>query len=77
MILIEVYEAEHFPIPELPPHEILQHIMAASNTRQADLVELIGSSGIVSEIVNGKRAISIAQAKALGERFQVSPSLFI
>lgn len=77
VILIEVYEAEHSPIPELPPHEILQHIMAASDTRTADLVGLIGSSGVVSEIVNGKRAITIAQAKLLGEQFKVSPSLFI
>ena len=77
VILIEVYEAEHFPMPELPPHEVLQHLMEASDTRQADLVGLIGSSGVVSEIVNGKQAISIAQAKVLGEQFKVSPSLFI
>lgn len=64
-------------MPELSPHEILQHIMEASDTRQADLVGLIGSSGVVSEIVNGKRAISKAQAKVLGEQFKVSPSLFI
>ncbi len=77
VILIEVYETEHFPMPKLPPHEILQHIMEASGTRQAELVGLIGSSGVVSEIVNGKRAISKAQAKVLSEQFKVSPSLFI
>ena len=31
-------------------------------TRQIDLVGIIGSSGVVSEVVNGKRAISKAQA---------------
>jgi HTH-type transcriptional regulator / antitoxin HigA len=40
-------------------------------------VGVIGSSGIVSEVVNGKRSISKSQAKKLGEIFQVSPSLFI
>jgi len=74
--LIEVYEAENYPI-ESEPHEILQHIMESSGTRQADLVGIIGSSGVVSEVVNGKRAISKAQAKALGDYFKVSPSLFI
>ncbi|MDJ0688615.1 MAG: hypothetical protein QNJ41_08900 [Xenococcaceae cyanobacterium MO_188.B32] len=44
---------------------------------QADLVGVIGSSGVVSEVVNGKRSISKAQAKALREYFKVSPSLFI
>ena len=75
--LIEVYEAQNYAIDKSEPHEILQHIMEASGTRQADLVGIVGSSGVVSEVVNGKRAISKAQAKALGDYFKVSPSLFI
>ena len=75
--LIEVYETENYPIDKPDPHEILQHIMESSGTRQADLVGIIGSSGVVSEVVNGKRAISKAQAKALGDYFKISPSLFI
>ena len=75
--LIEVYETENYPMDKSEPHEILQHIMESSGTRQADLVGIIGSSGVVSEVVNGKRAISKAQAKALGEYFKISPSLFI
>jgi HTH-type transcriptional regulator / antitoxin HigA len=51
--------------------------MESSGTRQADLVGIIGSSGVVSEVIDGKRSISKAQAKALGEYFKVSPSLFI
>jgi HTH-type transcriptional regulator / antitoxin HigA len=75
--LIEVYEAQHYPMDESQPHEILQHVMESSGTRQADLVGVIGSSGVVSEVINGKRSVSKAQAKALGEYFKVSPSLFI
>lgn len=75
--LIEDYEEENYPMDKSTPHEILQHIMESSGTRQADLVGLIGSSGVVSEVINGKRAISKTQAKALGEYFKVSPSLFI
>jgi HTH-type transcriptional regulator/antitoxin HigA len=57
---------------------MLQYIMETSGTRQTDLVAMgLASSGVVSEIVNGKRAISKAQAKTLGEFFKVSPSLFI
>lgn len=75
--LIEVYETENYPMDKSEPHEILQHIMESSGTRQADLVGIIGSSGVVSQVVNGKRAISKAQAKALGDYFKISPSLFI
>ena len=77
VLLIEDYETEHYPMDNVTPHEILQHLMESNNTRQADLVGLIGSRGVVSEVVNGKRAISKAQAKALGEFFDVSPGLFI
>ena len=75
--LIEAYETENYPMNESAPHEILQHLMESSGTRQADLVGVIGSSGVVSEVVNGKRSISKAQAKALGDYFNISPSLFI
>jgi HTH-type transcriptional regulator/antitoxin HigA len=77
VILVEAYETENYPIEKSAPHEILQHIMESSGTRQIDLVGIIGSSGVVSEIVNGKRGISKAQAKALSEYFKVSSSLFI
>ncbi len=73
----ECQETENYPMDKSEPHEILQHIMESSGTRQADLVGIIGSSSVVSEVVNGKRAISKAQAKALGDYFKISPSLFI
>jgi HTH-type transcriptional regulator / antitoxin HigA len=76
--LIEKYEEEHYPMPSSPPHELLQFIMESNGLRQTDLVALgLGSGGVVSEIVNGKRAISKAQAKILADRFKVSSSLFI
>ena len=75
--VIEAYETENYPMEESTPHDILQHLMESSGTRQIDLVGIIGSSGVVSEVVNGKRSISKAQAKALAEYFKVLPSLFI
>ncbi len=79
--LIEDYEERKYDLKEwqnLPPHEILQHLLEVSNTRQTDLVGIISpSKGLISSIVNGKRAISKEQAKKLGEYFKISPSLFI
>lgn len=75
--LIEAYKTEKYPMELSTPVEILQHLMESSGTRQADLVGIIGSSGVISEVVNGKRAISKTQAKALGDYFNLSPSLFI
>ena len=75
--LIEDYEDRTFPVPDSPPYRTLQFLIEQNDLRQADLVPIFGSRGRVSEVVNGKRAISKAQAKALGEFFKVSPELFI
>ena len=75
--LIEEFETKHYPIEPSSPHAILEHLMDARGIKQSDLVGLIGSKGVVFEVVNRKRAISKAQAKALGEFFNVSPALFI
>jgi len=75
--LIQDYEDEHYPIEPAAPHQVLQHLMEARDLQQKDLVHLFGSAGRASEAINGVRAISKAQAKALAEFFHVSPELFI
>ncbi len=75
--LIEKFEEEHYPIPESSPLEILLHLMEARDYKQEDLIGVIGSRGVTSEVVNGKRSISKAQAKALADFFKVDAGLFI
>jgi HTH-type transcriptional regulator / antitoxin HigA len=77
IILIEKFEEASYPVPNVEPNRMLLHLMEARNMKQEELVGTIGSRGVVSEIVNGKRSISKAQAKTLGQLFHVSPSLFI
>ncbi len=77
IILIEKFEETTYPLPNIGAEKMLLHLMEARNMKQEELVGVIGSRGVVSEIVNGKRSISKAQAKVLGELFHVSPSLFI
>jgi len=43
----------------------------------ANTLDVIGSSGVVSEVVNCKRQISKNQAQALGKFFNVDPKLFL
>lgn len=75
--LVESYEDEHFILPKAKPNEILKMLMYEHDLKQSDLLDIFGSSGIASEVVNGKRSISKAQAKKLAERFKVSVELFI
>ena len=78
--LIEDYESIHHNLDDWEkstPNELLRHIMTVSGTRNVDLIGIIGSSGVVSDVVNGKRTISREQAKSLGKFFKLSPALFI
>jgi len=75
--LIKKYEDEHYSFPESSPNEILKFLMEDRELKQKDLVHIFGSTGITSEVVNGKRSISKAQAKKLAEFFKVSVELFI
>ncbi len=77
LTLVEKYEDEHYPMNDASPLDILLHLMEENNFKQADLVNVIGSSGVVSEVVNGKRQISKNQAQALGKFFNVDPKLFL
>ncbi|AFY44939.1 type II toxin-antitoxin system HigA family antitoxin [Nostoc sp. PCC 7107] len=75
--LIEKYENETYPMGETTPLSMLLHLIEARNFKPTDLIGVIGSSIVVSEIINGKQQISKAQAKALGEFFQIDAELFI
>jgi len=74
--LIEDYENKHIPEPIGDPISSLEHFMEEHNLRQSDLPE-IGSQGVVSEILNRKRQLNVAQIKALSKRFNVSPAVFV
>jgi HTH-type transcriptional regulator/antitoxin HigA len=75
--LIADFEEEFYHLEDAEPHEVLKELMDARGLKQADVGQLLGSKGRVSEVINGKRAISKAQAKALADFFHVSAELFI
>jgi HTH-type transcriptional regulator/antitoxin HigA len=74
--LLKDYEAEHHPLPDPSPQEMLVFLMEQRNLKQADLLPIFNSRGYVSDIVNAKRAISRAHARQLADFFKVSAELF-
>ncbi|MEH1895285.1 MAG: transcriptional regulator [Nostoc sp.] len=75
--LIEDFEDKHYQLNSSTPYSRLLHLMEARGLEQADLVEILGSSEIVTKIMNGELEITKEQAVALGKLFHVDPSLFI
>ena len=74
--LIETYEKRIIPIPKQDNISILKSLMADHGLRQKDIKE-IGSQGVVSEVLNGKRKLNTRQIQSLSKMFNVSPAVFI
>ncbi len=74
--LIHAYEEEHFPIPESTGADVLRFLMEEQGLTQSDLPE-VGSQGVVSEVLNGKRELNVRQVRALANKFKVSPAAFV
>lgn len=75
--LVERYEVTHVALPGASGREVLRFLMDQHRLTQADLKAQLGSQGVASEILSGKREINARQARALAARFGVSPSSFL
>lgn len=75
-VFVEKYEDERMLIPAAKPAAVLKFLMHEHGLRQSDLPE-IGSQGVVSEVLTGKRELNTRQIKRLAKRFGVSPAVFI
>ncbi len=74
--LIETYESQYINEIEGNPIDALNALMDEHGLNQSNLSE-IGSQGVVSEILSGKRQLNVRQIKILSKRFKVSPAVFI
>lgn len=73
--LIEVYEQEHYFIPDCSGSDVLAYLMEEHELSNSDLPE-IGTPEIIEAILNKKQTLNVNQIKELAQRFQVSPQVF-
>lgn len=74
--VIAAYEAKHLELPAASGRDALTYLVEEHGLRQADLPE-VGSQGVVSEIMSGKRELNVPQIRALAERVGVSAAVFV
>lgn len=63
--LIEHYEAQHYPIDAPDPIEAIKFRMEQYGLKDKDLVQYIGRSGRVSEVLNYKRKLTLTMIRKL------------
>jgi len=75
-ILIENYETEHYPKPEIPGNEVLEFLMEQNALTANDLADIADVDELL-EIINGHKELNARQIRSLSNRFHVSPAVFI
>ena len=76
--LIEAYESSHFQIPEPDdPAGVLEFILQTRSLSRKDLIPYLGSKERVSEVLNGKRSLSLAMIRRLHAGLGIPADLLV
>lgn len=77
--LIDAYEREHWPIETttMTPLEALKEFMVLSGKTQSDLAELLGYRSRASDILLGKRKLTVDMMGKLVREWDMPPSLLV
>jgi len=70
-VLVERYESQHESMPPSDPIEAIKFRMEQQGLTPRDLEPFIGPSGRVSEVLNGKRRLSLAMVKRLHDGLNI------
>ncbi|MDM8518985.1 hypothetical protein QUF64_02995 [Anaerolineales bacterium HSG6] len=76
-ILVEAYEAQHYPIPLPEPIDAIRHFMEAQQLLPRDLVPYIGSLKWVEEILNRKRDLTLDMIRKLHANLGIPAEVLI
>ena len=75
--LIEAYEARHWAIEAPDPIEAIRVRMEQRNLRRRDLEPMIGSRARVSDILSGKRALTVPMIRRLSAGLDLRADVLI
>jgi HTH-type transcriptional regulator/antitoxin HigA len=69
--LVEAYEDRHFPVADPDPLAAILFRMEQLGLTRKDLEPLLGSRGRVSEVLNGRRALSLQMIRRLHRELEI------
>jgi HTH-type transcriptional regulator/antitoxin HigA len=76
-LLIQAYEAKHFPIPDPDPIDFLLHVMEARELNRKDLEPYIGSRARVAEVLNRVRPLTLEMIRRLSEGLNIPADVLV
>ena len=77
-VFVEKYDEEHFPIPPASGAEMLQYLIETHSLTQSGVAAGTGlAESTLSEILAGKRKLSLKHVEALARFFEVKAAVFL
>lgn len=77
LTLIEKFEEEHFPIPPPDPIEAIKFRLEQMNLTRSELVKYIGYKSRVSEVLSGKRKLTLPMIRTLHKKLKIPADILI
>ena len=75
--LIDAYEEHKWPRRPPSTADLIRHLMDQHGLTRADLVPLLGTPSRVSEVLRGKKGLSMAMVQRVRARFRVPADVLI
>jgi HTH-type transcriptional regulator/antitoxin HigA len=75
--LVELYEQRQYPIPPPDPIDAIKFRMEQAELKPKDLVPLIGSRAKVSEVLSGKRPLTLSIIRELHEKLGIPAEILL
>jgi HTH-type transcriptional regulator/antitoxin HigA len=75
--LVESYEMKHYPIAPPDPVDAIKFRMEQMDMTKADMVQYIGSQSRVSEILNGRRKLTLGMIKSLYKGLRIPADILL
>jgi HTH-type transcriptional regulator / antitoxin HigA len=75
--LVDAYEAKHFPMDLPDPISVIEFYLDQNGLKRKDLEPMIGSRARVSEVMSGKRSLTLAMIRRLQGGLGISADLLI
>lgn len=75
-ILIHEYESKQDLVPDIYGVELIKVLIVELNLKQKDLVPIFKTESIVSDVLKGKRKLTVEHIQKLAEFFNISPAVF-
>lgn len=76
-ILVKEYETEHYPISKPNPLEAIKFRLEQMNMSETELTKILGARSRKSEILSGKRKLSLAMIRKLNEKLNIPAEVLI